>query len=253
MNASVMAANNFMEFGDVNFGRDFKEKSKWILNLGGGLMQYPTTLPEYSGEHQSYKSESTYEINGYNFNIGRDFYIGSAFSISVGLGAFYAKTLDKVTGKAAADIDLDYSEARESFRVVSYEASIALNYLLDYRIVDVQPFIEFGTGAGTSEIKVQYSTLGLTGEDNSSERYDVTIDEQYTATRLSLGVNFISYKGFMSYFKLSSIQMFKSSRDINGESNLRGTADIVNYDSSDSSLSESKSASMVSLGIGSYF
>ena len=254
ISSATLGADNFMEFGDVNFGRDFKEKSKWILNVGGGVMQYPAVLPEFNGEHQSYDAESSYDVNGYSLSVGRDFYLGAGTSFSVGLGGFYAKTLDKITGKAASDIDFDYSEARQSFQISAYEATVALNYLFDFKVVDVQPFIEFGAGAGTSNIKIQYTTLGFgTNEANSSEDYDVTVDEKFATTRLSLGVNFISYKGLMSYFKVSTIQMMKSERKTKGESNLRGTATIVPYDSSDSNLDETETVGMVSVGIGSYF
>ncbi len=247
------SASNFMEFGDVNFGRDFKEKSKWLMTLGGGVMQYPTTLPEFTGEHQSYNEVENYNINGYELGFARDFYLGHQFSLSLGGNIFYAKTLDKTIGKAAEDIDFDYSEARESFNVKSGEVTVAFNYLFDYRIVDVQPFIEFGFGRGESTIKIEYSTLGLTGDDDSSEDYDVEVDEVYNYSRVALGVNFISYKGFMSYFKASVTQMVIAERKTTGESNLRDDTTIISYDLSNNDLSESHTVGTLSVGIGSYF
>lgn len=251
--AHLLAADNFMEFGDVNFGRDFKEKSKWLVKAGSENYQYPTVLPKFKGEHESFSENELEEINGYGLSIGRDFYIGGGLSALITVGGYYAKTLDKVIGKAARDIDFDYSETRSSHFLQAYEASIALNYLFDYRVVDVQPFIEFGAGTGLNRVEKEYSTLGLEGETDSTEFYDVSVEEQFQFARLSLGINFISYKGLMSYFRFTSTTFIKSERDIEGSSNLRGSAVIVNYDDKEKDLSETETAAMVSIGIGRYF
>ena len=250
---NLMAADNFMEFGDVNFGRDFKEKSKWLIKAGSENYQYPTVLPKFKGEHESFSDNELEEINGYGLSIGRDFYIGGGISALITVGGYYAKTLDKVIGKAARDIDFDYSETRSSHFLQAYEASIALNYLFDYKVVDVQPFIEFGAGTGLNRVEKEYSTLGFTGDDDSSEYYDVSVEEQFQFARLSLGINFISYKGLMSYFRFTSTTFIKSEREIEGSSNLRDSVVIVDYDEKENDLSETETAAMVSVGIGRYF
>ncbi len=250
---NVFSSENFMEFGDINFGRDFKEKSKWLLKSGAEYIKYPYVLPEFKGEHEEFGDDEFDELNGYGLGVGRDFYLGNGFSSLVSLNFYYSKTLDKTIGKAAEDIDFDYSNTRIAHEMYAAEASIALNYIYDFKVVDVQPFIEVGFGLGQNKIQIEYSTLGFTGEDNSSEDYDVTVTEEFALSRASIGVNFISYKGLMSYLKFTTMGVVKASRESVGESNLRGSSTVVKYDENESNLSESEAISMVSIGIGRYF
>ena len=53
LSSSVFAADNFLEFGDVNFGRDFKEKSKWSIKSGMSYIRYPSVFPEFDGVHEN--------------------------------------------------------------------------------------------------------------------------------------------------------------------------------------------------------
>lgn len=253
MSVNAFSSENFMEFGDVNFGRNFKEKSKWLLKSGAEYIKYPYVLPEYKGEHEKFGEDEFDELNGYGLGVGRDFYLGNGFSSLVSINLYYSKTLDKTIGKAAEDIDFDYSSTRIAHEMYAAEASLALNYIYDFKVVDVQPFIEVGFGLGQNEIQIEYSTVGLTGEDNSSEDYDVTVTEEFAITRASVGVNFISYKGLMSYFKFTAMGIVKANRESVGESNLRGDSTIVKYDENETSLNESETISMISIGIGRYF
>jgi hypothetical protein len=245
--------DNFLEFGDINFGRDFKEKSKWLFKSGAELINYPTVLPEFDGEHENIGDSERNELNGYGLNFGRDFYLTNGFSTLITVGAYYSKTLDKTIGKAAQDIDLDFSETRTAHQLSAYEAAIAFNYIFDYKIVDIQPFIEVGAGVGSAKTEKQYKSIGLTSVTNGSENYDVTVNEDFTFSRVSLGVNLISYKGLMSYLKLTSMQIDKSSRKIEGNSNAYQSATVIDISSDEKNLKESETVTMVSVGIGRYF
>lgn len=244
---------NFLEFGNVNFGRDFKEKSKWVMKSGVELISYPSVLPEFEGEHENIADSEVNELNGYGLSFGRDFYIGKGFSSLITLGAYYSKTLDKTVGKAAEDIDLDFSETRTAHQLTAYEAAIALNYIYDYRLIDIQPFVEFGAGVGSAKIEKEYNSIGLTSVANGSEDYDVLVEEEFAFSRVSLGVNLISYKGLMSYIKLTSMQVTKSSRETTGESKAYQSSTVVEIDKKESNLSESSAVTMLSIGIGRYF
>lgn len=248
-----LAADNFLEFGDVNFGRDFKEKSKWIFKLGSETIHYVSKFPEYKGEHVTVESEEADNVNGYGLSLGRDFYLGGGVSTSFQISGLYSKTLDKVTGKAAKDINIDFSEVRTAHQMTAYEASFALNYLFDYKVVDIQPFIEFGAGAGEVLNQKEYHRRGFPSETEGSEEYNVSVKEKFALTRLSIGINFISYKGLMSYIKVSSVPIFITKRETDGRTNLKGTAVYQDVSSKDSSLNEKQNLTMISIGIGSYF
>lgn len=244
-----------MEFGDVNFGRDFKEKSKWLFTLGSETIRYTATLPAYEGVHETIEDKEVNDLNGYGLSFGRDFYIGRGFSSTFGVHVYYSKTLDKVIGKAARDINLDFSESRTAHQLTAYEASLGMNYLFDYKIVDVQPFFELGAGAGQVKVEKQYSRRGFASpnETNGSEEYDVSVLEKFAFTRLSVGLNFISYKGLMSYFKLSTAPIVIGSRETEGVTNVRGSAVFNNVDKSENDLSEIQNLVILSVGIGGYF
>lgn len=251
---SSQASNeNFMEFGDINFGRNFKEKSKWIIKTGMGYIKYPSALPSFNGVHENIKTGETNELNSYAFSFGRDFYIAHSWSTSLFLGGLYSKTLDKVLGKAASDIDIDFSHTRTAHLLVGYEAALALNYIFDYKLLDIQPFIEFGAGVGSAEVEKEYTRLGLAIEESGDENYNVKTKEEFNFTRLSVGVNFVSYKGLMSYFKATSMQMLKTSRKVTGTTKALGSPTVTNVSSHNSNLNESEVVTVLEIGIGSYF
>lgn len=251
---SSFAKSNFMEFGNVNFGRDFKDKSKWYLKLGSETIRFASNLPEYKGEHVSVEDGEVDDLNGYGLSFGRDFYLGAGVSTSFSIGAYYSKTLDKIIGKAAKDIDLDFAETRTAHQLTAYEAAVSLNYLFDYKVVDIQPFIEAGIGAGEVITEKEYYRLGIDGfETNGSEEYDVSVRETFALTRISLGVNFISYKGLMSYFKVTTMPLVVSDRETDGQSNVKGSATIIDLNNNESGVNDNKTLTLVSVGIGSYF
>lgn len=251
----AFCASNFMEFGNVNFGRDFKEKSKWLFTLGSETIRYTATLPVYKGEHETIDDKEVNDLNGYSLSLGRDFYIGKGISTTFTLHAYYSKTLDKIIGKAASDIDLNFSETRTAHQLTAYEASLGINYLIDNKIIDVQPFFEVGAGAGQVKVEKQYSRIGFSApnEIDGSEEYDVSVLEKFAFTRLSLGVNFISYKGLMSYIKLSSAPIVIASRETEGVTNIKGSAIFNKIDKTEKDLNEIQNLGILSIGIGGYF
>ena len=251
----VIASDNFMEFGNVNYGRNFKEKSKWMLTLGSETIRYTATLPKYKGEHVDIDGSEVNDLNGYGLQFGRDFYLGKGVSSTIKFGAYYSKTLDKIIGKGARDINIDFSETRIAHQMSAYEGSLGLNYIFDYKVVDVQPFLEFGTGAGQIKVEKQYSRRGFPepNETNGSEEYDISVTESFAFTRVSLGVNFISYKGLMSYFKVSAMPIVIASRETEGITNVKGSSVFIDVDKSEDSLGEIQTLTMLSVGIGSYF
>ena len=250
---STFGADNFLEFGNVNFGRDYKEKSKWHMRMGSEQLSYQAKLPPFSGKHREIKAQETDIVNGYGLSIGRDFYLGWGISTQFNIGGYYSNSVHKIIGKAAEDIDIDFAETRTNYQINAYESSLSFNYLFDYRVVDIQPFIEAGAGAGTSKLEKRYKRMGLPSETNGSENYLANIEESFAFSRVSLGVNFISYRGIMSYLKFSSVQMLKLSRETEGSSNAFGTAAIVDVYSKEDNLKESVTTTLISVGVGRYF
>lgn len=248
-----MAADNFLEFGNVNFGRDFKDKSKWFVKTSMENIIYKSILPEFDGVHESIADEEEYNLIGYGFYVGRDLYLGKGLSASLQIGGVAISSLDRTLGQAAKDVDLEISSLRTSHKVYQYEAAFAVNYLFDYRVVDVQPFAEFAAGHGTTETEVEYTRLGLTSETNGDEDYDVTVEEKFNYTKLSLGINFISYKGLMSYIKVTSLIILPSERETSGETKRFGETTINKIDDSEKDIDETLTVTAASFGIGGFF
>ncbi|MBT4792230.1 MAG: hypothetical protein HON90_11715 [Halobacteriovoraceae bacterium] len=245
--------DNFLEFGNVDFGRNFKEKSKWTLKSGLSYIRYPSAFPDLEGVHESIDGVEFNELNGYSLSIGRDFYIGNSFSSELSIRGHYARTIDKVVGYATEEIKVEFAETRTAHQFSALEAVFALNYIFDYKVIDLQPFFEIGLGSGTSESEKQYSRVGLPTETEGSESYDASVSEKFSFSQISLGLNLISYKGLMSYIRFSSMQMVKTFRETTGTNKVKGAATIFDISSKESSLNESENVSVVSIGIGRYF
>ncbi len=245
----------FMIFGDKNFAAEKTEESKWIFKTGLEYIQYTSNLPEYSGKFESVSAGTKADILGFGLGIGREFYFTNGFSSTFLISAVYQKSLDKSIGKAAEDIDYDLSNVRDAQYVYAYEASLSLNYLLDYKTVDVQPFIDIAGGMGYAEIEKEYIKKKEAPSDsaNTTEDYDVKTKENFLFTRLGLGVNFIHFKGFMSYFKVSSMIVQVTDKETIGSSNLSGTTAVVDYDGKEKNLDETEIITTAQLGLGYYF
>ena len=143
----AQSATNFLEFGDDDFGRNFKEKSTWIMKAGADYIQYPVSLPTFVGQHDKFTVGDIDSINASTVTVGRDFYLGGGVSTAFFVGGFFGDNKAIRVGKAAADIDLDFSNTTSNYKTSGYEASVAINYIFDYKVVDVQPFIEVGARA----------------------------------------------------------------------------------------------------------
>jgi hypothetical protein len=222
--------DNFLEVGDKNFAAEKTGKSKWMFRLGGENFRYPTTLSAYEGENERVKENFEYDISGINFGFGREFYFGAGFSSNITLGGFYFQTQDQTRGQATKDIDIEIASVKDSYFVYGYDVSISLNYLIDYDSLDIQPFIEAGVGAGNSTIEKNYTRENISNNASAeigSELYDVKSEEEFLLSRVSLGVNFIAYKGLVSYLKVTSMIMNKTSREITGTTSIEGASNVA--------------------------
>lgn len=249
------ADEGFMMFGDKNFANEKTEKSKWLFKFGMEYMQYVTSLPEYDGKFESISKGDKADILGFGLGFGREFYLGKGISTTFLISGVYQKSLDKKIGKAAEDIDYDLSNVRDAQYIYNYEASLSLNYLMDYKLVDVQPFVDFGAGLGKAEIEKEYikKKEAPADSDNTTEDYDVRTKEDFLFTRIGLGVNFIHYKGFMSYMKVSSMMIQVTDRETTGNSNLSGTTTVVDYEGTESNLDETEIITTAQIGMGYLF
>ena len=250
---SVFAADEFLEFGDKEFAIKKTEKSKWTIRSGFQFIDYPLALPEFNGQHNNTTEDDTAGTYGISIGLGREFYWGAGLSSTLLFSGAYHKSIVKESGQAAEDIDVEVSNTRLDSQVVTYEGSLSLNYLFDYKVVDIQPFIEFGAGAGAANIEKKYTRKELPTETNGSELYFARSEEDFIYSRLALGVNIIAYDGFVSYLKLNSYQMVKQSIEITGESNAFGSATTNNLNSEDKDFNQTVQVYSASLGMGYMF
>tara|TARA_Y100000768_G_scaffold389037_1_gene391111 strand:- start:34032 stop:34820 length:789 start_codon:yes stop_codon:yes gene_type:complete len=247
------AAEEFLEFGDNNFAKEKTEKSKWTIRSGFQFIDYPLALPEFNGQHNNTSEGDTAGTYGITIGVGREFYLGAGVSSTLLFTGSYSKSIVKDIGQAAQDIDVEVSNMRLDSQVAMYEGSISLNYLFDNKVVDLQPFIDFGAGAGTANIEKEYTRKELPGETNGSELYFARSEEEFIYTRLGLGLNIIAFDGFVSFLKLDAYQMAKQSISISGESNAFGSSTVVSLDSEDKEFNQSEQVYSASLGMGYLF
>lgn len=249
----VRADDNFLDFGDKEFAKLKTEESKWFVKSGLEYIAYRSMMPDYKGEHETFKEGQIHDVVGYGLGIGREFYFTNGFSSSFSIGLTYAKTLSREAGQAHPDIDLEVATTRKGHYITSIEAQGSLNYLFDFTVVDVQPFIEGSVGVGQAELEFQYQREPVDGTADDAEDYDVTSEENFTYTKVSLGLNLISYKGLTSYFKVTSALMIILDREIKGDSNVSGTNTVIDLDSKDNNLNETVTMTMASVGLGYMF
>lgn len=242
--------DNFLNFGDAEFSKESSEKSVWIFKSGLEYLKYESSLPEYSGVHEGIEKGDKRDLWGLGISFGRDFYLTSGLSSTFSLDVSYFKSLDKENAKAAEDIDLDIANVRDGHFVYTAGGSLALNYLIDYKLVDVQPFIEFGAGLGKAEVEKDYTKKSLTQTATDVENYSAKTVENFTYSSMSLGVNFISYKGITSYIKGTAKQIVILNRESTGKLQALGSTTFTSLDNEEKDLSESKTMLSASLGLG---
>lgn len=241
-----------LEVGDKEFAATKTNKSKWLFKLGMDYMKYPTAMPEYTGENESVRGGEEVDITGLGLSFAREFYLGLGLSSNLTLGGFYYKTLDKKVGKASSDYDIEIASVRDGYFLYGYEAALSLNYLFDNENVDVQPYIEFGVGAGHAEIEKIYKRENISAVTDGEELYDISTNEDFTFIKSTLGVNFIAFKGLVSYLEVSSMIMGKNNRESAGKTSIEGAGN-VSINSKEDDIDESATITTAQLGIGYFF
>lgn len=251
--SSAFGVDEFLEFGDKNFAKNKTEKSKWTIRSGFQFIDYPLALPEFDGQHDNTTENDTAGTYGVSFGFGREFYWGAGLSSTLLFSGSYYKSIVKNVGQAAEDIDVEVSNTRLDSQVAMYEASLSLNYLFDNKVVDLQPFVEFGMGAGLANIEKEYTRKELPTETNGAESYFARSEEDFIFSRVALGLNLIAFDGFVSFLKLNAYQMVKQSIEVTGESNAFGSATINDLNSEDKDFNQSEQVYSAALGMGYLF
>ena len=239
------SASGFLEYRDESFKLEDLKSKKWIFNLGVGYMDYPTILPEYKGTHATVAQEENFGVFGADLNIGREFTITGALSSSVKIGAFYNKGNESNNGKASEDVDIDLATVRTDHLIYGAHASASINYLFETSYLNIQPFIELGMGQGKSNIEKEYNFEGVQPDNSDAENYLAELEESFDFVKTSLGVNFISKTGIISFIKASRMSASYNEREIAGE------ADGNSLDS----VEENKNSDVYSgtIGMGFFF
>ena len=247
------SAAEFMEFGSKDFKKNKLKESKWIFDTGVNFVEYPVSLPEFSGTHESVKENSNAQIFGISLGFGRELSIGGGFSSTIKVGGFYSKTLEKNVGQAAEDVDIDLAEKYNVNMVYGVDATASINYLIENSVINIQPFVEFGAGTGASEIEKKYSFRGVTGSPTSSapELYDVSVSEAFTYAKTSVGLSFISDTGIVSYVKATRLALAVNSRKTTGTIQTQGNSKVEAENAA--SAQDELEVMSASLGIGFLF
>ena len=237
----------FLEFRDEGFKSESIKEKKWQITMGADYLNYQASLPAYSGKHEKIDSDENSNIYGVSIGFGREFRVAGDFSITPKLGGFYTKTLQRNVGKASKDIDLDLSSVRDDHMVYGGEVSASLNYLFENSILNLQPFFEAGVGTGIANIQKEYIFDGIQSDRSDAEDYDVSVDENFNYTRASLGVNFISTQGVLSYVKVTQMVLDVTKRK------TKGSINGADQSKNESDLNERKDFLAASIGFGYLF
>ena len=238
----------FLEFGEKDFQSNIK-KNNWMVDVSAQFIQYETRFPEFSGEHLKVDDEDLYDMYGINIAIGKEFYFFNDFSVGFKTALFYNENQKDVSGKAAKDIDIDLTTDRTDYRMYGAQADLYLNYLIEMKSINIQPFIGTGLGLGVAELEKRYTFTGISTASPAipSESYSADLREEFSFINTSIGVSFISLTGLISTLKITRIDTLKTNRDVEGE--INGT----NFETSEDNLDESVENYMASLGVGFFF
>lgn len=254
LSVTSVSASEFMEFGAKNFKSTKMKESKWVFDVGANYMAYPTTLPGFKGTHANIEENSDHDIYGINLGFGGELYFGAGLSSTIKIGGFYSKTMNETTGKAAKDVDIDLAEKSTDHMVSGGEASISLNYLFETKSYGIQPFAEFGLGAGTAQVEQRYSYEGLEGGTNPNpESYDVKVEEGFSYARSTVGLNVISATGILFFTKVSRLGMVVNKREVKGTIKTAAKSSEQDVSSKKTDINESNEVFMATLGMGFLF
>ena len=244
--------DNFLSFGNDKFSKEKAKKSKWSFKVGAEYIGYKASFPAFSGINDSLRGDELQDVLGIGFSFGREFYLGHGFAFGLGLGITYAKTLSRNISNAAADLDVKIANTRRSDLITTGEIQGSISYLFDNKLVDIQPFLEGAIGFGAAKLDYEYNREDL--ENNGmDESYRANSDEVFTITKLSLGLNLISYKGLVSYIKVTTAMLLYSDQDIEGRFKPAGTTTITDLTPADDAEEKTSFVTMASIGLGYLF
>lgn len=254
ISSTVIADDDFLEFGSKEFKSEQYQKSAWNFSIGYGYLEWNRVMPEFEGSFDSIEDEETAYLSGLLLDFGREFYLGSSFSVNIKAGVGYYVSLEEITQQAHKDLDLDLAELDSSHELYTGELSLALGYLIDTKYVGIQPFIEGAFGAGMSRVDRHYEYDGLPGSADvpNPEKYKVIAEESFLYTKASLGLTIIGWKGITSHLKLTAMVISKSEREFRGRSETQAGSEI-SRSSKDDDLDETETIVTGSLGFGFIF
>ncbi|MBC75584.1 MAG: hypothetical protein CME64_06170 [Halobacteriovoraceae bacterium] len=216
---SLSASASFLEYRDESFRPEDLKNKKWLFNLGVGYIDYPTSLPEFKGAHTTVPEEEKVGVYGADLGVGREFSLIGALSTSIRIGAFYNKGNENNNGKASEDVDVDLANVRTDHLIYGAQASASLNYLFETKYFNIQPFLEFGMGQGKTEIEKEYTFDGVQPDNSDAESYLAEMEEDFDFVKTSVGVNFISRTGIISFIKATKMSASYNEREVAGEVN----------------------------------
>tara|TARA_B100001971_G_C18268000_1_gene596050 strand:+ start:46663 stop:47442 length:780 start_codon:yes stop_codon:yes gene_type:complete len=246
--SSGLFAKEFLEFGEKDFQKKIK-KNNWMVDVSAQFMQYETRFPEFTGEHIKVEDNDLYDMYGINIAIGKEFYFFGDFSVGFKTALFYNENQRDETGKAAKDIDIDLSRDRTDYRMYGAQADLYLNYLIEMKSINLQPFIGTGLGLGIAEMEKRYTFDGISTATPaiSAESYTADLREEFSYINTNIGISFISRTGLITTLKLTRIDTLKTNREVEGE--INGT----DFKTKEDDLEESVTNYMASLGVGFFF
>lgn len=229
--SSAFAADDVIRTELENRHKFNPRASHWLTTFGFETMKYPTAY-EFQGAKQSYQPNET-ELWGGRLGFGGELHLGAGFHTATKLEGYYFGSLFTKKKTAASEFkDVTTSSRKDTASIYGGDVSQSLSFLFnmktknpfmgEWTYLNVEPFIEAGLGLGRAHNRRRYVTDLAT----VNEEYKASVADEFTTTKLSAGINFISTSGYFLYLKATQYDINITNRTINSYTRPNGGSGV---------------------------
>lgn len=208
-------------------------QSHWLTTFGFETMKYPTEY-EFKGVKQNYSPNDT-EMFGGRLGFGGEIHLGVGFHTATKLEGYYYGSLFNKRKTASSEYpNVTTSSRKDTSSIYGGDVSQSLSFMFnmktknpfmgEWTYLTIEPFVEAGLGLGQAHNRRRY----FTDLSSVNEEYKATFTDQFTTTKLSVGMNFISMTGYFLYLKATQYDMNITNRTINTYVRQNGQAGVQN-------------------------
>ncbi len=203
----------------------------WISTFGFETTKYPTAY-NFNGAKQTYRPNEI-ELFGGRLGFGGEIYLGKGFHTATKLEGYYFGSLFSKKKTASPEFkDVTTSSRKDTSSLYGGDISQTLSFMFDMKTKNpfmgewtylaVEPFVEAGIGMGRAHNRRKY----ITDLASVNEQYKASVSDEFTTTKLAVGINFISTSGYFLYLKATQYDYNINKRTIKSYSQPNGQAGV---------------------------